>query len=510
MVYTMNLAANPVQWQKHPGDKNCEEVAIRDGVPYVIDNGGIYRVENGKWVEQGFFPRTRVSSIAGGGGSITLHKSTGGSDIPYESKTSAPEKSQESNRICFTEEVSVRGGGSEYALMSPVASIMPGMIFDINSILTGDFIQISNLPRASMDLQIMVIAGGAGNSTQRITGDEVNAPLLIDKVREVVRKIGKVQLPFNEFIELEQMKKFEELEIKAGASYSGFGQNVKAKFAYSSESTRNTLTAYYVSKAFDMIIAAPKGGVRGILAANAVIPKSAVVVEKVSFGKIVVINVETELSKEAIDLAVNYNGTGFWGHIEANFDLRQKKLFEKTTIRAFCYGAENSIAAVAGGTGIDAINQVREYIRGEGRTWDVQGRDIPPIAYQLRFLDDESMASISSTFNYKRKTCVTAISKFSIQLMGFVFGSNTGSFEGHGVNLFGDLVLSGEGIDKVQIKVPIPGLFPQQIMELTVDGPTVYFHKNEGPYSFGKLAHNNGKPVGNLYVHTRGAWCFQG
>jgi hypothetical protein len=448
-------------------------------------------------VEVSTFIRSIAFSTNGNQGTGDVRFNKGTPNNPrYAVQKSGTNIQANGDRICTTEQVSIKNGTSEFALFSPIATIMPGMVFDINSIIDGSFKELS-LQRASLDLQVGVLAGGAGQSRQRIDGN-VNAALVYDKAKEVVRSIGSVTLPFNENLQIEEIDNFEQLEIKAGASYSGFGQNVKANFNYLNESQRNRFGGYYVSKVFDLFISAPNGGYTDILAPNANFPANACVVSSVSFGKVITVTIETDLSKEDINVILNYDGN-IMGKVTADFDLRKKSLVQNTTIKAFTYGTSASITSILGdGKGVEGIQRLKDYLKGEGKRWDVQNNAVQPIAYKLNFLDDGAVASINSVLEYPRKTCVQTISSFNIKFLGFVLTSQTGNHEGGGVNLFGSLSIGGNGIDKVKISVTDFTTFPFGSKMIDVD-PIIWAISEQGPYAFGLLENRKSVPQGNIY-----------
>jgi hypothetical protein len=419
----------------------------------------------------------------------------------YKVKSSNKNVKPDGDKICTTETITASGGGSEFCLMSPVNTVAPGIIFDSKSIITGNFIE-KNLPRGKLEMNSTIISSGVKKSLVTMIGD-VSSTKVIDKVREILTNVGNVNLGFNESLKFEQMDSYEQLQIKANASYSGWGQNVKAQLGFANESTKNKLVAYYVSKAFEIIVSGENGGFKDVLAPNTVVPEGAVIVSKVSYGKIISVVAESDLSKEDLEVAVQYAGNfGAGGNATADFDLRKKSMLNSTKINAFVYGATNSITTVVGGYGIDGINKINNYLKGEGSKWDIQNNAAQPISYQLNFLDDGSVASINSTVSYPHTTCIQNVFNFDIRFLGFACSSNNGGSEGGDVNLSGLLTFNAKNIigECLEIEPKFDALKGGAYFEKKITNnqlcPAIYNKKDANPYTFMKLARCNGNPQG--------------
>jgi hypothetical protein len=255
------------------------------------------------------------------------------------------------------------------------------------------------------------------------------------------------------------------------------------------------MVAYYVSKAFDIVVSGQNGGFQNVLAPNTVAPEGSVIVSRVSFGKIISVVAETDLSKEDLELAVQYSGNfGAYGTATADFDMRKRSMLNSTTISAFVYGATGSITSVIG-TGLDGINKVKNYIMSEGNKWDIQNNAVKPIAYQLNFLDDGSVATLSSTVNFTRRTCVQNVFNFDIKFLGFACASKTGQYEGTDVNLCGSLTFHANNVLGECLEVnfaPGTGMSMNKISNQLC--PIVYAVNDKAPYTFMKTASCSREP----------------
>ncbi len=285
----------------------------------------------------------------------------------------------------------------EFLLLNPHDAIYPGAILGANSLTDGSFSSIGG-ERAPIDLSITL---------QGVNQTKITAPSgKLSDVNQAITDLLNQQLTGSEPAKYEyseeRVHSTEYLMAHVGASASGGWGEVNASFDY--ENTEqftkylvNFKQVYYTvnidrpDDPSDFWVECPDESVF-----NGDVP---VYVSSVKYGRMGLLMIESSLSSTTIEAHLDAAFSIATTDVAVDADFRMEQLLENSNIDIKIIGG-NSTSAIQSINGIDAF---RDYILN-GAEYSIDSRG-EPLAYTLKFIDDNSTARIITATEYDVREC---------------------------------------------------------------------------------------------------------
>jgi len=288
-----------------------------------------------------------------------------------------------------------------------------GSIIDGSSFMTGEYIPLT-LPRGPLTFSI-----SQGNSTK---GTGVVEAASLSGLREEVSKIleqnamdpTSAQVSF----EINEIYSKQHLAMKLGAHFDGLGNKFDLDYDFDDTDIQSRilvkLTQVYYTLDMDLPdhpsdFFAPSvvwDDIYKELRDNT----SPVYISSMKIGKMAFFSIESKETVEKVRESLDYslNTDDFAGDAEAVDKYRN--VLNQSTIRAQIFGGNGQTEVRA----IDGFDQFREWVTGGGSLSEASPR--APLSFQLRFLKDNSVASVGFTSRYETRTCTKIATDFRVSM----------------------------------------------------------------------------------------------
>lgn len=125
-------------------------------------------------------------------------------------------------------------------------------------------------------------------------------------------------------------------------------------------------------------------------------------VHSVSYGRIINYRLETSASATEAELQAALEYTSGTKKYEADLETRYQQILSESTVDVFTIGGNADVASLA--TGSNNLNELQSIITGENAVYSKSNPGIP-IAYTVRFLNDNSLAKLGYTTEYTTELC---------------------------------------------------------------------------------------------------------
>ncbi len=210
--------------------------------------------------------------------------------------------------------------------------------------------------------------------------------------------------------EVKQVSSVDQLAFEVGAGFAGYNAELRASLSINNENRKNVYFAKLTQVYFDINtdIQNPNNL---IAASNS--NTNLVYINKVSYGRIAIIQVSSDYSKEEIQAALDFAYTGGNVSVDANAELNYNKVRQSSEIKGLFLGgnAENTVNV----TNFDQLKSFNQYIQN-GLRWNPNV--VPtPVSYQLKYINDNTVATTQATTSFTQKNCIVG-SGVKIKLHG--------------------------------------------------------------------------------------------
>jgi hypothetical protein len=215
-------------------------------------------------------------------------------------------------------------------------------------------------------------------------------------------RTATVKPTVNGYFEYNEVFSNQELELKLGLNFSGIGFKVNDKFNFNQSSTTRKLFLDFKERTFSVQAFADNNGYFNAPPTNGT--GDVVYVDKINFGRRVMVFFETNEENMELTNKLNVNVNSGATTVDVNLDVATKEKLAKTEFKAISYGTTKSLNVVV--TGIDelkkALNNYFNEINNVGLTPEQWGK---PISYSLKYINGDIAVASAYVENLPKRTC---------------------------------------------------------------------------------------------------------
>lgn len=358
----------------------------------------------------------------------------------------------EGGYVCESVQVSWSPAFEEQYLTSPNLNILPGQLYDGNSIADGSYKMIL-APRDSIKVSISIPTSPGSDAGIWIKNPNSIADIR-NTVNELVRRTASGATPAQVLYEIVQVRSSEEATLHLKASASGWGAKITGSYDFNSYTQQTKVLVrfqqIYFSIDTDPVITPCTlfNPVPSPEEAQTIFGgTSPVYVSSVRYGRTVYYMIQSDSSFQDVKKALTA-GFDKWGvNASAELEDKDKQVLSNSTINALVVGGSADGAV----RGIFSLDSMKTFIR-EGGDFTPDNHIGVPISYDLKFAADGSTARVVQSSEYTIRNCEVYTEELMItpQLSEpqWVCANETGNgdrdFDGHGPEVDGDFQLFHE------------------------------------------------------------------
>lgn len=329
-------------------------------------------------------------------GSKTTLKMVRGNGVNRTSEKNVNE-AIENGRYCTTSTIDAsRGYDERLVLGNQNDKIYPGAIYYDTAFISGDY----NAP-VGLNLQPYNITCSLFSSSSRGSSSVTVNPSMGEVrngIAELMRRNTRVINSALGGFEVTQVNSQDQLAFEFGAGFQGNGVRLDLDFQTLNEKRKNVYLAKLTQVYFDVNtdIQNPNNL---IAATNS--NTNLVYINKVSYGRIAIIQVASDYSKEEIKAALDFSYSGGGNEVSANGSVDYSKIRENSEIKGLFYGGDASNTVEV--TSFNQLSSFNDYVRN-GLRWNPNVTPTP-VSYQLKYMNDNSVATTQATTSFEQKNC---------------------------------------------------------------------------------------------------------
>lgn len=250
--------------------------------------------------------------------------------------------------------------------------------------------------------------------------------------------------------DIKEVRASEEFKLSIGANYGSFWGSVKASFGWNTAVQKSRYSVTFQQIYYSVDMDTPNSPSDFFLTPpdlNQFGEYSPVYVSSIKYGRMALFTFESDSSSSVVDAALNATFSFFGGDGGVNITAHQKETLNSSNIKAYIVGGSGAYAVQA----IQGFEGLKQWIL-DGGNYSNNSPGVP-MAYQLRFLKDNSLAKIVLASEYNVRTCEVLAEEYPFTpatpqgghylCAGHVSGD--GEFNGHGPYVNGKVTLRNEG-----------------------------------------------------------------
>lgn len=306
-------------------------------------------------------------------------------------------------RFCTERVVSEAAGEyTKIVLGNQSDKIYPGAIYTDNAVLDGSYNAPVHLDRRAYEIATSLYSAASSGSSYVQVQPSLGG--VNDGVAELLRRNRDVVNASSVSTEVSQIYSTEQLAFELQAGYQGYGVDLAAEFAYSRDRTKRVIFAKLTQTYFSVALNRPSGAAL-VTNAPGSLPSNLVYVNKVNYGRLGILKIETDYSAEQIEAALEFRYSQGSQSAHAHAELDYNKVLDESKITGFFFGgdAANGIVSIAGS---EQLDQFDTYVRNGIRLNTLVAPT--PISYELKYLNDNATAAVNSTTTYTERNCESA------------------------------------------------------------------------------------------------------
>lgn len=337
-------------------------------------------------------------------------------------------------------------GYGEPMLFDLTAGMWVGELYRAESIVTGSYTQIPAHRKPIILSTSLPNINGSPSDTMFNPSLSAYRESINKMFNQGVNGATPAQVSFS----IQEVRSSEEFKLTIGANYGNFWGNIKASFDWNTavQKSRHSVTFQQIYYSVDMDL--PNSPSEFFLTPpdlNQFGEYSPVYVSSIKYGRMALFTFESDSSSSEVNAALNATFSFFGGDGGVDITAHQKATLNASSIKAYIVGGSGAYAVQA----IQGFEGLKQWIL-EGGNYSSDSPGVP-MAYQLRFLKDNSLAKIVLASEYNVRTCEVVAEEYAFTpatpqgghylCAGHVGGD--GEFNGHGPYVNGKVTLRNEG-----------------------------------------------------------------
>jgi thiol-activated cytolysin len=333
---------------------------------------------------------------------------------------------QSGSTLCTTVEYEYAPGFSEAILLDPTTDVIaPGMLLEPNTLGSGNYTPITE---AKAPIMISHSQGG---------GVSVENPSL-STIRGAMQQLNQNASvnPANFTYESELIQSSQQLMLAVKGHYKNPWATVNTGFNWNSSSTKSRLYAKFVQVYYTIDVDHAGKNNPSDWFEKLPDPKSwnatPVYVSSVKYGRIGIVTIESQASQEELNAYFEATFSAFSQTGGLEIGAEHQQTHNQSTYKAFVVGGDPNIAVKS----INDFAGFKEWITSSAQfTPQSPGS---PVAYTLRYLKNNEVATIVLSGKYSLTTCMENVYEIRLtpEFLGPFYpvmsGGGDGDFEGNG------------------------------------------------------------------------------
>jgi len=321
--------------------------------------------------------------------------------------TAFPEVVGTDKYSCISENFSMTQTPREFVAIDPDHSIMwlGNLIQGRSHLQVGSLQELPIRERATLNISIDLLRG---DNTRRVKDPSLTS---VNKaIGELVENAVNAghEASTNVYFESKEAHSSSQASLDLGFSAEYLGSSAEASLSVDKLGKENTLFAYFIQKAFTVSMELPAAP-QDLVSDAFTQPQLDNLIEKdyisennpplyissMSYGRVLIYKMTSTDSVQRIQAAINasYSGITGGGSGYSEVDLQKTLSTAKIKISAFGGNQSNIEAMIRSG-------QLKDYFAGDTKLTSMQ-----PISFEIRNLQDNTIAKISRTTEYDVKQC---------------------------------------------------------------------------------------------------------
>ena len=320
--------------------------------------------------------------------------------------------------VCTVKKYKAAPGYSELSILDPGSDVIwPGALIKGETIMTGEYTPIRDV-RSPLTIS-------ASLQSNLDVSQTIQAPSL-STFRTARNKIlaGGGQAPLNISYTIEEVHSSQQMALAIGANFNMRGPTrvaINGSFNFNKSSVKSRFMVKFIQKYYTIDIDIP--AYPSLFFENPATVQteswgiSPMYVSSVTYGRMILVTVESEQSSQSIRAALNASFrnkiTKMGGGVSV--DTSHKKTLSTSSMKAYIVGGSGNKGGAV--TNVTTIEGVMNLINSEIAYYDENGQKTSgatslnisagaPIAYKLRYLKDNSIGNIILTSEYNVRNCV--------------------------------------------------------------------------------------------------------
>lgn len=359
--------------------------------------------------------------------------------IPNPTNLGASTTEESGNYICNMQTVQWSPEYDELYLLDPRNEIIyPASLLDANSVPGGAYTPITNVARGPATISVSLLT--QPGVKPYITVENPSLSTIRDATNTLLHGVAPGSTPAFINFDIQKVRAEEEVALSIQANFSGWGAKVSASYGFESQEQKSRFLVRFYQKYYTIDMDFPQtpcaffdaDELPDLATFHSVSP---VYVSSVTYGRMVYFMVESSASYEAMEaaLSASFNSFVAGGGIDISYQHRQ--LLEQSHTSALVVGgnADGAVQLVNG------VQGLLNFLTAEG-DFSVTSPGAP-IAYTMRYLNDNSVARIVLSSEYTIRNC-------EIKGEEYTFTPNNNAGEGYyycAQNTVGDGEFDGNG-----------------------------------------------------------------
>ncbi|MFB6130429.1 MAG: thiol-activated cytolysin family protein [Salinigranum sp.] len=369
-----------------------------------------------------------------------------------------PTTKDEGNAICTVRKQNVVEGKAKVFLLNPSMTVIyPGALLTASSIADGSFtpaLTSARLDGASLrdvrnPLQTSISLMNVGKNTVK-----VDTPSLGSMRNTRNRILGRVTAGATEAamdFDYQNIYSKRQLDVQLGAHYSNLGVDIAGKYDFSRTSETSKVLANFWQRYYDISISLPNPIANGIVSDSRYLRPNDVVVNNVSYGRLLYFIVESKYTDKEVGSALKATlNAGIAGSSSVDLSTKKKQVLKDTKVHITVLGGSASAAGklISGYGDVGAENAILDWInRGSHyRPSDTPGA---PIAYHTKYAQSLETANVYLTTTYTERHCRPKTRRFRVHNVDLrVVTASDVAGSKNTEEMYGDILVGGRAVAK--------------------------------------------------------------
>ena len=322
----------------------------------------------------------------------------------------------------------VAAGYDEQIVLNPQTDVIyPGALVKGESILDGTYTLI---PAVRKPITISTSLTGSGSVS--VVVDDPKLSTVREALNDLMNQEYDVP-PANMGFTIEQAYSESQLDLSLRASYKSFGVNVDGGFDFSNKKIQTRLVAKFIQSYYTLdmdLPSKPSDLFEEDVDQTLFGLYMPMYVSTVTFGRMALFTVESELSETEVRSYLNASYAGINGSVSADFD----EFKAHSTMKVYILGGSGDDA----GATINGFEDFKNYIQ-EGGNYSKSSPGAP-ISYKLRYIRDNSIGKIVFAASYPIVTAIPRTDNIEYDISTFMWKCHAHASDvGGNVELYGNV-----------------------------------------------------------------------